>query len=444
MAEGSSHYIQNRIFSPNVIKGIYDVIAPQYPDSTKVQQAFFPDEAYTTDEAIAFFQHNFWGMTPPTSLGADPMPVGIPGGFYKSFSAGYFGEYSRFESKDLLQVKDPTKPYKADGTTPNLWGEDMMRQAMSHQKHRFDTFKEAFCGALIGAGTFHIVGDGIDYYYPGPGSSNLILEPHYRLNAVSPGTVSFGGWTTGGTWATAASATPIKDINEMVLYLAQTLGVQVSAIWMSTLAAQRLIDADETTSWIEKNPELSRMMLATEAAATTLNKVVGGDIKFVVDDRTYAERMIVKTPTVKNSSTTVVVDNDAPLPGADGTVSLKTMFHTADGVERLVTITDKTTNTLTFAASDLSDVSMRAGDFIVYNKRFVDDDKLIFKTTRTDRQRFASLPCQTSPDDPLSPGVHVYSQEFVKKPNWGITAGTFTRTGPMVWGPGGWATLEIF
>ena len=442
--EGSSHYIANRIFSPNVIKGIYDVIAPMYPDINKAQQSFFPDEAYTTDEAIAYFQHNFWGMTPPTALGADPMPVGIPGGFYKSFAAGYFGEYSRFESKDLVQVKDPTAPYKADGITPNLWGEGMMRNAMAHQKHRFETFKEAFCGALIGAGNFHIFGDGIDRYFPGPSSTDYILEPHYRLSAVSAGTVSYGGWTTGGTWATAATATPIKDINQMILYLAQTLGVQVTEIWMSTLAAQRLIDADETTSWIEKNPELSRTMLATESAAITINKVVSGDVKFVVDDRTYAERMVIKTPTVENSSTTVVVDNDAPLPGADGAVSLKVMFHTADGVQRLVTITDKTANTLTFAASDLSDVSMQPGDFIVYNKRFVNDDKLIFKTTRTDLQKFASLPCQTSPEDTLSPGVHVYSQEFVKKPNWGITAGTFARTSPIIWGPGGWATLEVF
>lgn len=442
--EGSSHYIANQIFSPNVIKGIYDVIAPQYPDSLKVQNAFFPDESYTTDEAILYFQHNFWGMTPPTALGADPMPIGIPGGFYRGYEAGYFGEYSRFESKDLVQVKDPTQPYKADGTTPNLWGEDMMRNAMAHQKHRFQTFQEAFCGALIGAGTFHIVGDGIDYYFPGPASDNYILDPHYILSCVSAGTVTYGGWTTGGTWATAASATPIKDINQMVLYLAQTLGLQVSEIWLSTQAAQYLIDANETAAWIEKNPELSRTMLAAETAAVTLNKVVGGNVKFVVDDRTYAERMVIKTPTIKNSSTTVVVDNDAPLPGADGTVSLKTMFHTADGVERLVTITDKTTNTLTFAASDLDDVSMQVGDFIIYNKRFVDEDKLIFKTTRTDRARFASLPCQTSPDDGLTPGVHVYTQEFTKKPNWAIVAGIYSRCGPMVFGSGGWATLEVY
>ena len=64
MAEGSSHYIQNQIFSPNVIKGIYDVIAPKYPDSLKIQQAFFPDENYTTDEAIAYFRHNFSSRWP--------------------------------------------------------------------------------------------------------------------------------------------------------------------------------------------------------------------------------------------------------------------------------------------------------------------------------------------------------------------------------------------
>ena len=214
-------------------------------------------------------------MTPSTALGADPMPIGIPGGFYRGYEFGYWGEYSRFESKDLLQVKNPTQPYKADGVTPNLWGEEMMRNAMAHQKQRFMTFKEAFCAALISAGVFHYSADGIDQYFPGPGATDYILDPHYRLSAVSAGTVTYGGWTTGGAWSTAASATPIKDINQMILYMAQKLGLQVTEIWMSTQAAQYLIDADETAQWVEKNPELSKTMLAAQSAEVSLNKIVG-------------------------------------------------------------------------------------------------------------------------------------------------------------------------
>lgn len=439
MAEGSSMYFANQIFSPNVIQGIYDVIEPGSPDDTKIQSAFFPDESYTTDEAILYFQHNFWGMTPPTSLGADPMPIGIPGGFYRGYEFGYWGEYSRFESKDLLQVKNPVQPYKADGTTPNLWGEEMLRNAMRHQKQRFTTFKEAFCGALISAGTFHYFGDGIDNYFPGPGATDYILDPHYILSCVSSGTVTYGGWATGGTWATAASATPIKDINQMILYLAQKLGLQVTEIWLSTQIAQYLIDAGETTAWVEKNPELSRTMLATQSVEVTLNKVVGGNIKFVIEDRTYPERMTIRTPTVALSSTTCHIHDDGAFRGAS---SATVMFHTKEGRERLVDVTISS-NTLTFTASDLN-ISMAEGDFVTYNKRFMDEDKIIFKTTRTDRARFASLPCQTSPDDTLSPGVHVYTQEFVKKPNWGITAGTFFRGGPALFGPGGFATLEVY
>jgi len=438
--EGSALYFANDIFSPAVVQGIYDVIEPKYPDLLKVQENFFPYAEYPTDEAIAYFRHNFWGMTPPTALGADPMPIGIPGGFYRGYEFGYWGEYSAFASKDLVQVKDPVKPYKADGVTPNLWGEDMMMTALEHQKHRFNVFKEAFCAALISAGNFHYFGDGIDNYFPGPGSTDYILDPHYRLSAVSAGTVTYGGWTTGGTWATAASATPIKDLNQMILYMSQKLGLTVKEIWMSVLAAQRLVDADETAAWIEKNPELSRTMLAVESAEQTLNKVVSTKIKFVIDDRTYPERMIITTPTVASTSTTVVVDNDAVLGG----VTTPTLiFHTKDGEERLLTATNVSNNTITFDAADL-DISMNRGDFIIYNKRYLDDDKIIFKTERTDRMKFASLPVQTSPDDTLSPGVHTYTQEIVKKPNWTIVAGTYFRGGPAVFGPGGWATLEVF
>lgn len=439
MSNAGSLYIANQIFSPNVMQGIYDVIQPLYPNQTRLQEAFFPDENFTSDEMIKLFMHNFFGMTPPTSLGADPMPVGIPGGFYRGYEAGYWGEYSRFENKDLVQIKNPEQPYKADGVTPNLWGEGMMTQAMAHQKHRFLTFKEAFCGALLTTGNFHIFGDGIDYYYPGPGASNYILDPHYRLTVVGVSTVAYGGWTTGGTWATAATATPIRDLNQMILYMAQKLGLQVTEIWMSRQAAQYLIDADETAAWVEQNPELSRAMLTVESGLTALNKVVGGMIKFQIDDRTYPERMQIVSNTVASTSTTCIIDNDAPLRGE---TSVTVMFHKADGRERLVAVTNSS-NTLTFTASDL-DLSMEVGDFVIFNRRYAAADKIIFKTERTDRMRFASLPCQTSPDDSLTPGVHTYNDLFVRKPNWHIVAGTFFRGGPMVFGSGGWATLDVY
>ena len=438
MSNGSSMYIQNEIFNPNVMQGIFDVIQPEYPDSLRMQEAFFPMEEFTSDEMIAFFEHNFWGMTPPTALGSDPMNIGIPGGFYKNYNFGYWGEYSRFDNKDLLTIKDPVQPYKADGVIPNLWGEGMMLRALAMQKHRFQTFQEAFCSALIGTGNFHVFGDGIDYYFPGPSSSEVVLPPHYRLSVVA-GTVVKGGWTSGGTWATAASATPTRDLNQMILYMSEKLGLQVSEIWMSRKAAQYLIDADETASWVEKNPQLSADMLTVEAGLTALNKIVGDSITFKIEDRTYPERMVIKSPTNASSSTTVTVDNDAVL----GSVTTPTLtFHKRSGEERLLTATGVSANVITFTASDL-DISMDRGDFIIYNKRFMAEAKIVFKTTRTDRQKFASLPVQTSPDDTFTPGVHTYSQEIVKKPNWSIDAGTYFRGGALIFNAGGWATLTV-
>ena len=436
--DGSAMYFANDIFDPHVMQGIYDVIAPINPDALRMQQAFFPFTEYSSDEMIAYFEHNYWGLTPPTALGADPMNIGIPGGFYKQYEFGYWGEYSRFDNKDLVQVKKPDQPYKADGVTPNLWGEGMMTKAMAQQKHRFNTFMEAFCGALLADGNFHVYGDGIDYYFPGPSSTDYILPAHYRLT-VNAGTVTYGGWTSGGTWATAATATPIHDLNQMLLYMTQTLGLEVSEIWMSRTAAQYLIDADETAQWVQEVPDLSRSMLTVESGLTALNKIVGNKIKFVIEDRTYPERMIIKTPTVASTSTTVTVDNDAPL-GSSTTPTL--VFHKRNGDERLLTATNVSSNVITFTASDL-DISMDRGDFITYNKRFMTDDKVLFKTTRTERQSFASLPVQTSPDDEFSPGVHTYAQEIVRKPNWYIIAGTFFRGGALVFGPGGWATLDV-
>ena len=439
--QGAANYIANQIFRPHVMRGIYDVVAPMFPDSLKLQESFFPYKTYESDEMINYFQHHPWGQTPPTTLGTDPMMVGIPTGFYKEYEFGYWGEASRFESKDLVRVKNPIQPYKADGVTPNLWGAEMMTMAMRNQKHRFDTLKEAFVGALLSAGNFHYFSDGIDNYYPGPSSTDYILPPHYRLSCVTAGTVTYGGWTTGGTWATAGSAKPTHDLNQVILYAATKLGLQVTEIWLSRKVAQYLIDADETASWVEKNPELSKAMLTVESGLTALNKIVGPNINFVVEDRTYPERMIVVTPTIASTSTTVTVDNDA-VCGSDGTPTL--MFHKADGRERLVTATDVTSNVITFAASDL-DLSMTPGDFIIYNKRFMSsDDKIILKTNRIDLQEFVSLPCQTSPEDSYSPGVHLYSQEIVKKPNWSVVAGTFFRGGPAVYNPGGWLTLDVY
>jgi len=439
--EGAIHYLANDIFNPNVMQGIFDVIAPQYPDQLKIQEGFFPYEEYSTDEAINYFQHNYWGMTPVTALGVDPATIGIPSGFYRGYEFGYWGEQSVFSNKDLLQVKNPVKPYKADGKTPNLWGEQMMTQAIQHQKYRFNILKEAFCGALLGDGVFHFYGDGVDAYYPGPGSTNYILNPHYRLSAVTAGTVTYGGWTTGGTWATAASATPIYDLNQMILYMAQKLGLQVTEIWLSRKNAQYLIDADETAAWIERSPRLAEAMLTVESGLAALNKVVGGSegIKWVIEDRTYPERMIIRTRTVASTTGTVTVDNDACL-GSLTTPTL--MFHKADGRERLVTATGVSSNVISFTAGDL-DMSMETGDFIIYNKRFMAEDKIIFKTTRTDQQKFGSLPVQTSPEDTFSPGVHMYAQETIKKPNWFVTQGHLFRGGPVVFNNGGWCTLDV-
>jgi hypothetical protein len=438
MAEGSSNYIANDIFSPHVMQGIFDVIDPLYPDALKLQEAFFPNEDYTSEEIIAYFRNNFWGMTPPTALGADPTSIGIPGGFYRGYEMGYWGEYSDFTNKDLVQVKNPERPYKADGVTPNLWGEDMMRAAMAHQKHRFNVFKEAFCGSLLGDGTFHVYGDGVDYYFPGPSSTDYILDPHYRLSVVTAGTVSYGGWTTGGTWATASKATPIKDLNEMLLYMARDLGLQCSEIWLSRKNAQYLVDADETAAWVSKNPNLSHAMLTVESGLNALNKIVGDNVQFVLDDRTYQERMVITQPTVASSSTSIYIDNDAPF----GSVTTpKIMIRKADGRERLLTATNVSSNVITITASDC-DLNLAIGDWVLYNKRFMPEDKIIFKTNRTDLQRFASLPCQTSPGDTFSAGVHTYSQEIIRKPNWKIVAGTLFRGGALVLGSGGWCTLD--
>jgi len=441
MSQGSASYIANEIFNPNVMKGIYDVIAPLYPDSLKIQEAFFPYEEYTTDEAINYFQHNYWGKTPPTSLGADPMSIGIPSGFYKQYEFGYWGEQSVFNNKDLLQVKNPVQPYKADGVTPNLWGEGMMTQAIMHQKYRFNTLKEAFCSALISAGTFHFYGDGIDAYYPGPGSTNYILNPHYRLDCSVAGTVTSGAWTTGGTWATKASAKPIYDINQMILYMAQKLGLQVTEIWLSRLMAQYIIDADETAQWVQRSPRLAESMLTVESGLSALNKVVGGGegLRWVIEDRTYPDRMIITSTSVASVSTSVTVDNDICV-GASTTPTL--MFHKKDGREALVTATNVSSNTISFTASHLP-LSMEPGDFIIYNKRYTDEDKVIFKTNRSDLQKFGSLPVQTSPEDNLSPGVHLYAQEIIRKPNWHVTQGTFFQGGPVVFQNGGWCTLKV-
>ena len=442
MSQGSASYIANEIFNPSVMKGIYDVIAPLYPDSLKIQESFFPMEEYSTDEAIAYFRHNYWGKTPPTEIGVDPSTIGIPSGFYKQYEFGYWGEQSVFANKDLLKVKNPEKPYQADGITPNLWGMAMMTQAIMHQKYRFNTLKEAFCSALLSKGCFHFYGDGIDAYYPGPSSTSYILNPHYRLSAVAAGTVDYGGWTTGGTWATKATATPIHDLNQMILYLATKLGLQVTEIWLSRKNAQYIIDADETAAWIERSPKLAEAMLTVESGLSALNKVVGGGegLKWVIEDRTFPDRMIIKSTTVASTSTTVVVDNDACL---DSVTTPTLMFHKADGKERLLTATNVSSNTITFTAADL-DISMEPGDFIIYNKRYTDEDKIVFKTTRVDLQKFGSLPVQTSPEDTLSPGVHLYAQEIIKKPNWTVTQGTFFQGGPVVFQNGGWATLETF
>jgi hypothetical protein len=262
------------------------------------------------------------------------------------------------------------------------------------------------------------------------------------LDVSSAGTVDYGKWTTGGSWAVPATATPIKDLNQMILYMSKILGLQVTQIWLSRQNAQYLIDADETAGWVERSEKLSEAMLTVESGLSALNKIVGAGegIRWIIEDRTFPDRMIITGPTIASSSTTVTVDNDAPL-GSATTPTL--MFHKADGRERLLTATNVSSNTISFTASDL-DLSMDRGDFVIYNKRFMAEDKIVFKTTRTDRQRFGSLPVQTSPEDSFSPGVHTYAQEVIKKPNWTINQGFVFRGGPVVFNNGGWCTMETY
>lgn len=436
MPEGSAMYLQNRIFSPNVIQNIFDSLQPINPDALKIQQAFFPWTAYTSDKALSYFRNNYWGMTPATSLGADPMQIGIPGGYYKGFSAGRWGEQSIFTNKDLEEIQDPEQPFERDGVTPRLWGEDMVRSALAHQKYRMNTLLEAFSAALVSKGTFHYFADGVDKYWPGPTSTDLILPQHYRLDVESS-----PPWDTGKKWDDDANAKPIFDLNQMILYLATKLGVQVTEIYMSSLAAHYLLEADETTGWIDKNPELSREMLKVQSVATSMSRIVGSkNVAFTIDDRTYPEQMILTSPTVASTSTTVTVDNDAVF---EGVTTPDVIFKRADGKERLVKLSNVSNNTLTFTAADL-DIAMNKGDIVIYNKRFMAENTVVFKTDKTQLQAFATLPLRVSPDDPRTPGVHTYSDEIVKKPNWYVVVGAMAHMGPIVWNPGGWATLKVF
>jgi len=406
-------YLENEIFQKAVMDAIFDEIVPADPNVTRIQEAFYPEKAYDNMDLLAYFNPTTSGMTLPTEPGADPRFVNLPAGWYRKYTVGYFGEGMKWDNNQLTKVKNPTKP-------DQLWGQEMVARGLAYLKSRWLVRKEWMASKILDSGTFTLQDNDIYFRY---NQGSDVVATHLRLDGSVAANITHEDWSNGGTWATAADATPFKDIVGMLNLLAD-YGHEVESIWMRRKLANYAMRSAEAESWVEKVPDFAAGMLAFNIE-NLMKKAVRDGVAPIIDDRVYEQTAIIQNQCIGGTDTTITVDNDRWFANGD-----KVLLRNSDGDREYVTLTSSpSANVLTFSGGCTNNYGK--GDSVSVYTKYMPAKKIIFKFRKSENTT-AILPGAVElvkSESDMEARVHTYSVEAGEIPNKYLKIGLFVHCG---------------
>ncbi len=426
-----------KIFRPAVMDAIINEFEPAV-DSYLLTDKFMPMKDVMMDELVALIKAGAFGKTNPVSLGGDHTKINMPTHYYKDIRQGYWRESILFDEEVLQRVKNPEKP-------DQLWGEGLIGEALNVLDIRLNTLIEYLTAQTVQSPSGYAVaraGVNIAYDHNLPGKYYLKTQTTAATGFTNAPWI--GSPSDNYRWSNLTNSVPLTDIREAVKKMAD-YGFGVDEILMTRTVAGYI--EDNTTSngiraLVVANPALAGQMITAELLVSVLSGLKG--LKVTVDDRRYNEEFGLVRPLAAAGTVLYVSEVDANSCAAGDIITLR---DTSTGTEEECTVASISATAGTITVSTGPVAAFPVGSRITVSKKFLMDDRVIFKGKSNSRVSYAnwvSTPSLIKAKDFKNPqpGRYTWTTFNDRVPYW-VEAGAGIHGGPMVYSGGGWLVLKI-
>lgn len=424
-----------KIFRPAVMDAIINEFEPA-ADSFLLTDAFMPMKDVQQDELMALVKAGAFGKTNPVALGAEHAKISLPTHYYKDMRTGYWRESVMFDEEVLQRVKQPDKP-------DQLWGEGLIGEALNLLDIRLNTLIEYLTAQTVLANGYTVARQGVNYSY-----NAGVPTKYYLDHATSPASgfkaAPWVGGSNNNRWSDLANSRPLTDIREAVKKMAD-YGFQVDSVYMTRTVAGYIEDNTKDggiMTFVKQNPALAGQMITAELLITAVAGLKG--ITPVVDDRRYQEEFGLVMPLAAAGTVLYVGQVDASAVATGDTLTIR---DTSNGNEEELAVASVSATNGTVTVSTGPTNAYPAGSRVTVSKKFMLDDRVIFKgktNSRVSYANFVSTPSLIKAKDFKNPqpGRYTWTTFNDKVPYW-VEVGAGINGGPVVYSGGGWLVLKV-
>lgn len=402
------------VFRSTVMDTIINEFVPS-PDQFLLTDAFLPFKLVDKNVMIDLINNGAFGKTYPVNLGGEHRRISIPGYSYKEHTAGYWREAVQYDEVVLHKAVNPAQPLER-------YGEGLVTAALNFLDVRLNNMVEYVSSKVVISGSYSENRHGVAYTY-----DPKIPAKHFKNVTSSP------GWTSGGTWATAANAKPTNDIIEASNVM-RRMGVTPEKVLMSVKTLGLFHAATDTQNLMKA----SYVLVGRNADRPFLFNALTG-MTVVVDNRLYAEETRLTADSAA-ADTTLDVEDATEFTTAD----VITLRNTS-GEEEDATIDSISGNVITVTAGIAK--SYKKGDRVTVYKQFLPDNYVLFQGNSNDRvspNNWISTPSIVKGEswtNPL-PGRYTWNYFKADKPPYFVEIGAGLDGGPKV-SRCNWLTLKV-
>lgn len=423
-----------KIFRPAVMDAIINEFEPA-SDSFLLTDAFMPMKDVNQDELMALVKAGAFGKTNPVALGGEHAKISMPTHYYKDMRTGYWRESVMFDEEVLQRVRKPENP-------DQLWGEGLVGEALNLLDIRLNTLIEYLTARTIQANGYSVARHGVNYTFNANVPTKYYLDP-----SASPASgFKAAPWVSGSNnnrWSDLANSRPLTDIREAVKKMAD-YGFQVDSMYLTRTVAGYIEDNTKDggiMTFVKQNPALAGQMITAELLITAVAGLKG--ITPIVDDRRYNEEFGLVMPLAAGGTVLYCGQVDASAVAAGDLVTLRDT-STLTEEEHTVASVSAANGTITI---DATTAAFPAGSRVTVSKKFLDDNKVIFKgkqNSRVSYANWASTPSLVKAKDWKNPqpGRYTWTTFNDKVPYW-VEVGAGINGGPVVYSGGGWLVLKV-
>lgn len=412
-----------QIFKPTVMDTIINEFEPD-DGQFVISDAFLPMKMVSSLDIIDMVKFGAFGRTYPVNLGAQHARIDLPGWTYRQYGAGHWREGVMFNEDVLLNAMNPASPL-------TRMAEDLVVEALNLLDLRLNNLVERVSIDTVIQGFYTEARWGVNYEY-------LPMIPPYHYIDITASTGSHKvQWTTGGSWDTPGSATPMADMKGAVQFF-RKMGYETTRIWMNDITCAKIEVTDEFKNIVKVIPALYARDLQSESFLEYAANIKGQTLK--LDARMYREdaKVMIAAGT---TDTTVVVDNASIFKAGDDV-----FIKHSDGNETFQTLTTAPTgNVITFPAAFSR--ALAVGDRLIASRKLFPTNFMVLegrKSMRASANNWISTPSLVKSKSIGSPqpGRYTWNHFDTDRPPYNLEVGAGISGGPKV-GDANWMVVYV-